>query len=204
MIKKTSKGYFKCLPKNLYFTSDTHFWHDNIIKYCNRPFNNVEEMNDTLIDLINDTVPPQGTLFHLGDFAFTGNIERLEEILARINCDVHLIMGNHDYQSKYNRESVRNLFESVHDTLYLVVDDEEMDGEQGIFLCHYPMATWNQAMKGSWNLFGHIHSGQYSSSSEDKVAVHPAQYDVGVDNNNFKPVSYEEIKIILTKRFLGS
>jgi calcineurin-like phosphoesterase family protein len=80
---------------NLFFTSDHHFGHNNIIKYCNRPFENVDEMNAALIKRWNEKIPPDGDVYHLGDFALC-HPEKLEEILDQLNGRIHLIIGNHD------------------------------------------------------------------------------------------------------------
>ena len=72
MKKNISLLQNKFSGENLLFTSDTHFFHEGIIKFCNRPFATVEEMNETLIQNWNETVPENGTVFHLGDFAFGG------------------------------------------------------------------------------------------------------------------------------------
>jgi calcineurin-like phosphoesterase family protein len=62
--------------KNIFFTSDTHFYHTNIIKYCNRPFSSVEEMNQKLIENWNNTISEHDTIFHLGDFMFKKKLGR--------------------------------------------------------------------------------------------------------------------------------
>ncbi len=185
---------------NLYFTSDLHLMHKNIIKYVNRPFSSIIEMEEVLINNWNRVVPKDGTVFLLGDFIFTGNISIIESYIKRLNGNIHLILGNHDYKNKLNRDSVKALFASVHDLLYInVIDDEMPDGKQGLFLSHYPMLTWASSQQGSWNLFGHIHSGIYSTSSDKTLPLKPTQYDVGVDNNQFSPVSYQYIKEQLTR-----
>jgi len=161
-------------------------------------------MDETIILNWNNKVPHDAHIFILGDFMFTGNIELIRNTLSRLNGFKHLIMGNHDYQNKFDRLSVRELFASTHDYLYINVEDEEIGGNQGIFLCHYPMHVWNNSVRGSWQLFGHIHSGKLSTSSEQYITskLSPAQYDVGVDNNDFTPISYDEVKTIITKYYL--
>lgn len=188
----------------IYFTSDTHWYHTNIIKYCNRPFYNgsSEEMDNAMMTIWNKKISPIDTVYHLGDFAFTGNIEKIKNLLSQLNGNIHLIMGNHDYQNKFDRDSVRSLFKSTNDYLYIDVEDEEIGGKQGIFLCHYPMLSWNQSERGSWQLFGHLHTGSYSDLEFKNVKTKPTQYDVGVDNNFFSPLSYDEIKTIITKQCL--
>ena len=79
-----------------YFTSDTHFGHANIIKFCNRPFKNVEEMNQKLIENWNSVVGPNDLVFHLGDFAFGGQ-PLWRYIREQLNGNIILIKGNHKY-----------------------------------------------------------------------------------------------------------
>lgn len=79
---------------NIWFTSDTHFGHRNIIKFCNRPWNTVEEMDNALIENWNKVVKPEDIVFHLGDFAFATN-GRWKEIINSLNGHIYLIVGNH-------------------------------------------------------------------------------------------------------------
>lgn len=78
--------------------SDTHFRHGRIIKYCNRPFHSVEEMNECLVRNWNAVVAPADTVYHLGDFGFGD----LSEFRSRLNGDIHLIQGNHDSSTTWN------------------------------------------------------------------------------------------------------
>jgi len=78
-----------------YFTSDTHFGHTNIIKYCNRPFKDAGEMDRFIITEWNKIVTPDDTVYHMGDVAFTSP-ERLKHILANLNGYKILVLGNHD------------------------------------------------------------------------------------------------------------
>ena len=157
----------------IYFTSDTHFGHANIIKYCNRPFSCVETMNECMLKGINDVVKEDDTLYHLGDFAWR---ETAKEIRDQIKCrDMHLIWGNHD------KANIADLFSSNHKLLELAIEGQE------IVLCHYPMRAWNRSHYGSWNLFGHVH-GTLDGFLNGK------SLDVGVDSHNFKPWSFEQLK----------
>ena len=188
------------LPKeNLFFTSDTHFYHKNIIKHCNRPFDNLYYMHKALIEVWNNKVPPEATVFHLGDFAYKSNIEMIKELIGSLNGSIHLILGNHDYQNNFNRPSILGLFESTHDHLYIDVE-ESKKVSQGIFLCHYPMLSWAHSQQKSWQLFGHIHSGPENTAIDKNLPLKPTQYDVGVDNNRYQPISYDEVKTIITKQ----
>lgn len=83
----------------IWLTSDTHFFHRNIISYCNRPYADVDEMNEGLIANWNAVVAPDDEVFHLGDFAF-GAFTKVASIASRLNGNKHLILGNHDRHTK--------------------------------------------------------------------------------------------------------
>ena len=80
---------------NIWWTSDTHFYHANVIKYSKRPFANVEEMNAALVRNWVAVVQPGDTIYHLGDFSF-GRKEQNEALLQQLHGHKHLILGNHD------------------------------------------------------------------------------------------------------------
>ncbi|MFW6219830.1 MAG: metallophosphoesterase family protein [bacterium] len=159
----------------IYFTSDTHLNHKNIIKYCNRPFKNINEMNETIVENWNNTVHPTDTIYHLGDFSFG---ESIREFTERLNGKIILIKGNHDH---FNIKKM-NMFYRVYDMLEIKIDSIS------ITLCHYAMRVWNKSHFNSWNLYGHSHS---------MLKPIGKQYDVGVDNNNFTPISFDQIKTIM-------
>ena len=80
---------------NIFFTSDTHFGHEAIIKFCNRPFKDAHEMDEVMINNWNNKVGPDDLIFHLGDFAFGGS-ELWNSILPKLNGHKVLIISNHD------------------------------------------------------------------------------------------------------------
>lgn len=161
---------------NIFFTADQHFGHTNIIKHCNRPFQNVEEMDAYFLDNWNSTVKPKDVVYFLGDLSF-----HPEKYLPKLNGRIHFILGNHDRQSVYyyakqpNVESVSHIKEIKLDKHFIV-------------LCHYPLVSWNRSCHGSWHLHGHSH-GKY----------HPQKlsFDVGVDSTNYKLCSWEFIEDML-------
>lgn len=172
----------------VFFTSDTHFSHANIIRLCSRPFADIEEMNEVLIGNWNRVVPEDGVVFHLGDFSY-GSQEDWGRILDRLNGEIHLILGNHDMQMA--GRGVMERFAEV--TLQKVI---RIDGRD-IILNHCPFLCYSGEQKGQWQLFGHVHSGPDSTGGFDIPRLEHlfrTQYDVGVDNNGFTPVSYEQIR----------
>ena len=90
---------------NKFFTSDHHFYHRNVIGYCNRPFKTVEEMNKVFIDNWNKVVNDIDEVYYLGDFSF-GTIDQTKELLSVLKGKKYLIIGSHDKQSI----SCKNLF----------------------------------------------------------------------------------------------
>lgn len=187
--------------QNVWFTSDTHFSHNNIIRYCNRPFSNILAMNEYLISNWNKVVKENDIVFHLGDFGFD-SIENLRNIRHKLNGTIYLIRGNHDWKTinKHNE----NIFDGVFQQLTIQVDGQK------IYLNHYPYLCYsgsNRTDKMSvWQLFGHVHSKD-SMTGMDKnrlSMLFPTQYDVGVDNNEYKPVSFLEVKQIISFRIKRS
>ena len=182
----------------IWFTSDLHFGHRNIIKYCNRPWNTVEEMDEALIHNWNSIVGKNDIVFDLGDFAFASN-QRWRELVSRVNGKHYLILGNHDV-SRYPGDSIMDLFEGVEHQMLL-----DIDGRY-VYLNHYPFlcygGAWRNPDNAVYQLFGHIHSGPNSTGKDTDRLVHlfPYQYDIGVDNNNYFPVSWNQIKEIITKQ----
>lgn len=88
----------KYIAEKTFFTSDTHFYHSNIIWFCNRPFANVEQMNEAMIRNWNSVVGQDDVVFHLGDFCLGGSAEWIM-ILDRLNGHIHLVLGNHDLKN---------------------------------------------------------------------------------------------------------
>ena len=170
--------------KNIFFTSDTHFFHSNVIKYSNRPFKNVLEMNDFLIKSWNQTVKKNDDVYHLGDFALCKKKD-LKSIVSKLNGNIHVVKGNHDRE--IIKGSNKDLFIWVKDYYRLKVPDNRAPGgKQIIILFHYPIESWDQQRYGVWHLHGHSHGYTPRNLSLKRI-------DVGVDVWNFKPVSYQEI-----------
>ncbi len=177
----------------VFFVSDTHWGHANVINYSRRPFHNVENMDATLIRNWNRVIGPDDVVFHLGDFAFLGAPEMVK-LLDQLQGKIHLVMGNHDKVIRHNKDLQRR-FASVQDVLEVKVKDEDADaGWQPIFLSHYAHMTWPRSHHGSWQLFGHSHGSL-------RVSDHSRQMDVGVDATRlYEPISYNAVKHEMKKK----
>ena len=155
----------------IYFTSDLHFYHKNIIKYSPsfRSYENADEMNEKLIEMWNNIVTPEDTVYNLGDLSMAANTKKVIEVAKRLNGKHFLILGNHDYPIKSEKEKLmemvkddgNNLFEDIRDYKFLT-----FPGVQ-IALSHYPMAGWEGMQQGSIMLHGHLHD--YISEVKGKI-----------------------------------
>lgn len=178
-----------------FFTSDTHFGHANIIKYCNRPFKSMEQMDDEMIRRWNSKVSKEDRVFHLGDFAFH-KPERIRDIVKNLNGTIFVVPGNHDKPlfkalDKYN-DLVTSLKITIVDPLYsktFTTDDQEVK----IIMCHYAMKVWDQSHFGSFHLYGHSHGTLAENPNSRSM-------DVGVDTNNFYPWELDEIMVKMYRK----
>lgn len=154
----------------IFYTSDTHFFHKNIIKYSNRPFKDIEEMNYRLILNWNAVVTNQDIVYHLGDFGFA-RAEENNKIAMQLNGQRFMLLGNHDKVTPTGFTKLGQCHE-----IY--------DGQHKIILCHYGLRVWNKSHHGSLHLYGHSH-GSLPGDSQS--------LDVGVDCWDYYPVSLQQI-----------
>lgn len=169
----------------IFFTADTHFYHRNIIEYCKRPYECVEEMNEAIVENWNAVVQKYDIVYHLGDVSF-GTAEETRGILSRLNGIKHLITGNHERYTKWHRKDpglIHDYFTEQGDYLKIKIDKHTK-----LVLCHFPLAAWD---RGWYQFHGHTH-GQYKGCHK--------QLDVGMDNCGMKPIHIIEA----TKRALDN
>ncbi|CAM2807852.1 metallophosphoesterase [Paenibacillus sediminis] len=158
---------------DVFFISDHHFGHQNIIDYESRPFTNVDEMNERMIEQWNSIVGPKDKVFHLGDFSFL-NQEKTKAIISRLHGYKFLIMGNHD-RGRSRSWWIEAGFHEVSE--YPIIYDHFY------ILSHEPMYM-NKYMP-MVNVHGHIHGQKY----EGKQYI-----NVSVEHWDYKPVSFEQLK----------
>jgi len=155
-----------------WFTSDEHYGHTNIIKYCNRPYRNVAEMDEDLIRCFNSVVNKMDVTVHAGDFAWSSKEEHVHKYyVSALNGSHIFLKGSHDRWLK----QASYLFERKIGDLYVVV-------------CHYCLKTWPRSYQGSICLFGHSHG---------RLPPETNQWDITVDNNNYFPISLDQIHDIM-------
>jgi len=184
------------------WTSDYHLFHKNIIKYSNRPFKNVLEMNEEIRDRHNKVFEKDAIVFNLGDALLiprrdgksndTDYTRQAESLLSTFNGNVYYLPGNHENHMDLIRRHWR-----IMPQLYEVrIEDEDTETlRQSIVMCHYALRTWNKAHHGAWHVYGHSHGGLMNDNGEMmQDNPHTLSMDVGVDSNDYYPFLYEDIK----------
>lgn len=158
---------------SIFFTGDTHFNHGKIIVYCNRPFDGVTHMNETLVANWNAVVKKEDHVYHLGDFGFGA----ISTTLDRLNGRIHMVIGSHDKQIwDYKSRFVE---------IGRILEFEEFT------LCHYAMRVWPRSHYNTCHLFGHSHG---------KLEGQGKSFDIGVDSWGFTPVSLARVREEMAKR----
>ena len=181
----SGKPYVVEEMKTIWFTSDLHAHHNKIIEICKRP-TTPEEHNDWLVkEVINKYVQRKHSLYILGDVSMAKKSEA-EKFIDRLNGNKHLILGNHDKQIHNSTK-----FSEITQIKDFTYSKERLNIH--IVLCHFPLASWNRKIYGSFNLFGHCHC---------KFENKGLSYDVGVDRIGFwKPSNLYEICEIMYERY---
>jgi len=157
----------------IYFTSDQHFDHHNIIQYCKRPFNNVRQMNRRIINEYNNIITEKDTVYIIGDLTLYGPTQKgaVEQFVNKLHGKKHLILGNHDRLSpqQYLDTGILSVHTSLEINSFILVHDPAVSAidRSKIFLC------------------GHVH---------DLFKIAKNVINIGVDVWDFKPVSLEQIE----------
>lgn len=198
----------KLQSNNVWFTSDTHYSHTNLVSGVTRwrnadgeiPMNAVREfpdvdtMNELMVDNINKCVDAEDWLIHLGDWSF-GGIERISEFREQINCkNIVLVLGNHDHHIQKEKR-LQKLF--THVAHYEEMGITRKEGKQKLILCHYPIISWNGMREGTFMLHGHQHlkgDSRFCDRGNRRM-------DIGLCGSpDFRPYHFEELVNILSER----
>lgn len=174
---------------NRFVISDTHFGHDNIIKFTDsngiriRPeFNSIEEMNETIIDRWNKTVTNRDFVYHGGDICF--NSQQLHSIMPRLNGQKTLILGNHD---KLRPDEYLKYFKDISSAIFIKSDPQLM-------ICHYPVHIDTNLPLRKICVHGHIHEKQICIEDEFGEKIPDKRYvNVSVERINYTPISIDDI-----------
>jgi calcineurin-like phosphoesterase family protein len=130
-----------------YFTADWHHGSKNIIKYCNRPFSCVEEMNNSLIENYNNIVTKRDKCYFLGDMVWGHH--NYKSVFEQLNGEKFIILGNHDTEQSYKKLLIDHVISGLYKVKSLTIDNNY------IWMSHYPHRSWNMSSHGSFHLYGH-------------------------------------------------
>lgn len=181
---------------NMFFTSDPHHGHRNVIRFCDRPYDDVKEMSTSLINNWNSVVGDDDYVFVLGDLFWFNDSHSIKRVLSQLRGKIYIIPGNHDKMESYYRVDDPRIV-ICSDIVNLFVEETEADGtvkHHQFVLSHYPQTTWTHRDRGAYNLFGHIHSKAGREGLDQDLILHWNQCDVGVDFWNYTPVCWETLK----------
>ena len=174
--------------ENIFFTSDLHFGHKNIIRFDNRPFTSIEEMDTALIQNWNRKVKENDLVYILGDISWY-NDEKTASIFNQLKGRKILIRGNHDYIGP----KTNKCFEKITDYYEIRI------GQNLVVLCHYPIVFFNRHHYGAYMFYGHVHNSHEWQMTEnykyelEKLDIKCNMYNVGCMVQNYEPVTFEEI-----------
>ena len=198
LARRNSTGILNSMTT--WFTADLHFGHRNIITYCDRPFTDVDQMNELLVRNWNETVDPEDTVWVLGDVAM-GRIDESLALVTRLAGHKILVAGNHDrcwfghgeraeeWQQRYLDAGFERIIQgSTHVSI----------GDTSVLACHFPYTGDSQAIEryvehrpvdeGEWLIHGHVH---------EQWANNARMINVGVDVREYRPMSEAAILAIL-------
>lgn len=191
--------------QKIWFTSDPHFGHRNILTFCKRPFQDVKEMNKSLIDYWNNTVGKDEIVFCLGDFFWFHGRHDIKKIINQLNGHIYLVPGNHDDKKSFELCDPEKLT-ILSDIVYLYIRPEKSKEDDLRFECncyeiilsHFPQLCYSHSQnKNTYNFFGHIHTmkGQLMMEFGSPIFIpNPGrQFDVGMDSHDYRPVEFFQV-----------
>ncbi len=167
----------------IWFTEGHHFFHRNIIKYANRPFSCLHEMNKTMTERWNEVIKPEDTVYHLGDLAL-GSKKKLVSLRERLNGKILIVRGNHDRTAT-----------SLRDCGFIVIPPgyRKIEGIKFRLTHAYKNKSFPRYL---WSIHGHSHA-LYPPDEGEYVDYRQRSINVGVDYHEYTPISIERIKEII-------
>ena len=195
---------FQTKKNKLWFMSDLHYNHENVIKFNRRPFENVKEMNWHIEQELITKVGPGDILFDMGDLFWKTDETTMKNVISLASPkEWYKILGNHDNYNVYRKSYIGTLFTLLSDILEINVDHEGRNYR--LTLCHYPMISWNGKARGTLMIHGHCHGNIDNINTEST----DLRVDVGFDGALAKKtgsflISFEDILEYMKEKAGGS
>jgi len=181
-----------------FIISDLHHSHSNIIRYEQRPFKNVIEMNEYISNNWNSVVTDRDRVFVLGDVMFSHNEKEVIEFLNSLNGKIIIVYGNHDkpltklfFQCRF-RNSKEKIY--IAPPIYepkVIIGEEDGGKYEKVFLSHYPTFSWNGKYHGRKHFYGHVHTGDEWHDFR-KLGIKNA-YNVTVEILDYTPHTFRDV-----------
>lgn len=183
--------------RNIFFISDFHLFHNNVLKFDSRPFVDLDEMHTVIQDNWNNTVGKNDIVIYLGDLSFARRDDQkiVTEIVSKLNGTIHFVLGNHD---KIDDIKKHGKFESIQDYLevrivHMIDKGDGVKRTESTFICmHYPIYSWNKKHHGTYMVHGHCH-GNLHHGEDAEFYTNRRVIDVGCMLHDYNPVSYLEV-----------
>ena len=187
----------------IYFISDNHFGHDNIRKYANRPFSSVEEMDEHMIAVWNETVGSDDIVYHLGDFCL-GDFDMAKSYIRRLNGRIRFVTPDFHHDKRWiNEIKARQIKSRTVQKIEILppIYALELEDRKCIILSHHPQFVWDRQHYLSYHLYGHIHQKSF------RIPYGPLSLNVCVDaiptGKTFgKPISIDEVNIFMLDQIM--
>ena len=195
---------FQTKKNKLWFMSDLHYNHENVIKFNRRPFENVKEMNWHIEQELITKIGPGDILFDMGDLFWKTDETTMKNVISLASPkEWYKILGNHDNYNVYRKSYIGTLFTLLSDILEINVDHEGRNYR--LTLCHYPMISWNGKARGTLMIHGHCHGNIDNINTEST----DLRVDVGFDGALAKKtgsflISFEDILEYMKEKAGGS
>ena len=183
--------------QKVWFTSDLHLGHRNVIRFCNRPFADEKEMGKSLIENWNNTVGDNDIVFVLGDTFWFNESRSIKKVLSQLKGkDIYILPGNHDEFESYHRVDDPRIHLCADVVACWVTQENKPKRE--IWMSHYPMMTWPHRENGAYQFFGHVHSQPDKFEGVDQdLPLHWNQADVGCDFWDYEPVELSTLELYM-------
>jgi len=170
----------------IWFTSDFHLFHKNVLRFDDRPFKDVYEMHETIIYNWNEVIHDNDTVYYLGDLTF-GSVNKTKEIIYALKGKIVYIKGNHDK----GIEQYSDRFEGIYDYFHLVYN------KQRYVMMHYPILSFPGVYRGSFMLYGHCHGNLQPIYNKNGQQILSKRLDVGCMNHNYYPINLHRVHELL-------
>lgn len=182
---------------DVFFSSDFHIGHENVIKFDKRPFSGISEMSETIIEKWNNVVSDDSIVYFLGDLSYKVKSDYVKWFVHQLKGDIRVILGNHDRLSDLMK---LDRFSDIQTAKKVVIIDKD-NVKRYFELSHYPHLIWDKHNHGAIHLHGHSHQN-LTTSEYGETYYKRNVIDVGCMGHEYTPLSFNDIMDIVKNRII--